>query len=368
MVTDISSYHFRSRILLSLVLALVSFLTFEVNAAKKGVPLVVTDIVKTAVVIEEIPLSGTVSSPQLANLSSEVSGLIKQVLVDAGSPVNVGDILVTLNTDLEELELKATRAMTARAREELSDAKRRLTDARQLAKKKTISDNELQSLKAEVNIASTSLQRFVAEQALQEARLQRHNIRAPFTGVITRKYVASGEWVQPGTEIVQLVATNKLLIDFQVPQRVYPRIDETSSMSLRIEALPEEELTAEIQTLVPFSDASARTMLIRTRLVDNNHNIVPGMSASAILKLKGNPNGIVVSRDAILRYPDGRITAWVISEEGEKSLVEERPVKTGLSFNGQIEILDGLKPGEHVVVEGNESLKNHQSVRILPRH
>ncbi len=334
------------------------------NARQKATPLVVADVVKTAAIVEQIPLSGTVASPQLANISGEVSGLVEQVLVDVGSRVSSGDILATLHTDLRELDLKAARAATTRAREELADAKRRLTDARRLAKKQTITENELQSLEAEVKIADASVQRYGAEQALQEARLQRHNIKAPFAGLISKKYVTSGEWVQPGTRIMQLVATDDLHIDLQVPQHVYPRINKSSQIRVHLDAFPSQEWEANIEAVVPFSDDSARTMLVRATLNDSSVIIAPGMSASATLHLTKNTTGTVVPRDAILRYPDGRITAWVVNGAQDKTIVTERHIKTGLSFNGQVEILDGLQPGERIVVKGNESLKDNQSVRI----
>lgn len=334
------------------------------SARQKGSPLVVTDVVKTAAIVEQIPLSGTVSSPRLANVSGEVSGLIKQVLVDVGDRVNSGDILVTLSTDLKELDLKAARAATARAREELADARRRLTDARRLAKEQTIADNELQSLEAEARIADASVQRYDAEQALQEARLRRHNIRAPFAGLISKRYVADGEWIQPGTRIMQLVATDNLHIDLQVPQHVYPRINESSEIHVHLDAFPDREWKAAIETVVPFSDDGARTMLIRATLNNSGVTIAPGMSASATLRITKSTNGAVVPRDAILRYPDGRITAWVVNGDTGKSIVTERHVRTGLAFNGQVEILDGLQPGERIVVKGNESLKEGQPVRI----
>lgn len=356
----------RGGLMPGILLALLIVFSPVVDARQKGkgMPLIVAGTVKTAAIIEEIPLSGTVSSPRLANISGEVSGLIKQVLVDVGSRVNSGDTLATLSTDLKELDLQAARATTARAGEELADARRRLTDARQLAQKQTISDSELQSLEAEVRIADASVQRYRAEQALQEARLQRHDIKAPFAGLISKKYVTEGEWVQPGAHIAQLVATDDLRIDFQVPQHVYPRINESSEIHIYFDAFPDHRLQADIETLVPFSDDSARTMLIRTSLKEHDITVVPGMSASATLRITKNTNGTVVPRDAILRYPDGRITAWIIDTKDDQATVTERHVKTGLTFNGQVEILDGLQPGERVVVQGNESLKNNQPVKI----
>ena len=91
------------------------------------------------------------------------------------------------------------------------------------------------------------------------------------------------------------------------------------------------------------------------------------MSASGLLRLTTGSQGIIVSRDAVLRYPDGRITVWVVEKHDDNMIVSERRVKTGSSFNNKVSILDGLKAGEQVVVEGNESLKDGQTVTLKNR-
>ena len=74
--------------------------------------------------------------------------------------------------------------------------------------------------------------------------------------------------------------------------------------------------------------------------------------------------GIVVHRDALIRYPDGRLTVWVINQEGDQATVTEHPVQTGLSFNGKVAVIGGLAPNTLVVVQGNESLRDGQSVVV----
>ncbi len=73
---------------------------------------------------------------------------------------------------------------------------------------------------------------------------------------------------------------------------------------------------------------------------------------------------MVVSRDALIRYPDGRVTVWVLKEQGEKISVTERRVEIGLAFDGLVQVLSGLEEGERVVVRGNESLREGQTVRL----
>ena len=74
---------------------------------------------------------------------------------------------------------------------------------------------------------------------------------------------------------------------------------------------------------------------------------------------------MTVSRDAILRFPDGRTTVWIVDESGELPVVRERIVRTGVEFGNDVEILDGLSGGVRVVTRGNETLREGQTVRVV---
>jgi len=282
--------------------------------------------------------------------------------VDEGSLIKAGERLISLDTELESLSLQAARATARRAAEELSDAKRRLDDGKRLAKQKTFSASELKSLQAEVKIASATLQRYTAEKQLQQTRLQRHQLIAPFDGVISKRFIESGEWIKPGDAVMELVANENLRIDFQVPQREFPRINTTSEIDIRLDAIPDRTLRGKIQTIVPYSDSDTRTFLLRVLLTESSPAIAPGMSASGLLRLKTGAAGIVVSRDAILRHPDGRTTVWIVNTSNGKHTVTERSVTSGPGFNNKVSIVDGLQIGEQIVLEGNESLRDGQTV------
>jgi len=163
---------------------------------------------------------------------------------------------------------------------------------------------------------------------------------------------------------MELIANENLRIDFQIPQKEFPRVDTTSKIQISLDAIPDKTLTGNIQAIVPYSDTDARTFLLRVQLTDSYPAIAPGMSANGLLRLKTSTTGIVISRDAILRYPDGRITVWIVNTVNGKHVVSEKSVTTGTSFNDRISILDGLKEGERVVVEGNESLRDGQTVTL----
>ena len=233
-----------------------------------------------------------------------------------------------------------------------------------LAQSRALPANEIDSLAAEVRIDSAGLKRYQAAQKRLAARLQRHTLFAPFAGVISRKLVEQGEWVQPGQPVVELVASTGLRIDFQVPQAVYPKLDETANIRIKLDAHPGQIFDGVIDTIIPVADTTTRTFLIRVALNNPEVKLASGMSASAVLKLSTGARGVVVHRDALIRYPDGRITVWVVNQEGSQFQVSERQVRTGPSFSGKVVITSGLPPDSLVVLQGNEALQDKQSVVI----
>jgi len=333
---------------------------------QQAVPKVLVSTVEQTALIEEVPVSGTVISPRVAELALEVSGIINSVTVDIGDNIQPGDKLLHLDNELHKLALAASRAASEQAREQMEDAKRRLNNFQALTKQHTISENELQSLAAQVRIDSAALAGFLAEQKRQQALLRRYTLVAPFAGVISHKYVEKGEWVQPGKAVFRLVDTNNLRLDFQVPQSVFSKLDQLTDVTVKLDSLPQQNYRGQIDAVVPVSNPDSRTFMIRVALNNTQVSMTPGMSASAVLRLQLGTQGIVVPRDALLRYPDGRVTVWVLKQQGNEITVEERQVQTGLSFDSKITITSGLQGGEQVVVQGNEALRDGQAVSVQP--
>jgi multidrug efflux pump subunit AcrA (membrane-fusion protein) len=86
------------------------------------------------------------------------------------------------------------------------------------------------------------------------------------------------------------------------------------------------------------------------------------LSASGVLRLDSGARGVAVPRDALIRYPDGRVTVWIAEADGEQVRVRELRVQTGSGFGGRVAITSGLEAGALVVVRGNESLYEGQTV------
>lgn len=358
----------RTRLLNFLGLALVTGPAISLAAfAQEAAPVSVTETAREPI-IRELRVTGSVTSPRAALLSPAVAGLIAEMRVDAGDAVNAGDLLVVLDPELEALAVQRSEAAAREARAALDDARRRLAEAERLGSEKGISASEIRSRAAEVQEDEAALAAATAALEQQRARLERHRIRAPFKGVISERLAEVGEWTSPGDGLLSLVATEGLRFDFQVPQEFFPQLDLDTRVSLKLDAVPDIDIPGTVHAIVPVSETSGRSFLLRAYPEAGElPPIIPGMSARATLFIDTGRRNVVIPRDALLRYPDGRTTVWVVNQGNEGSTVSEQRVDTGLEFGGRIEIRSGLDAGQMIVTRGNESLADGQSVRVTSR-
>lgn len=322
--------------------------------------------VKPQPLVEEVPLTGSVTANRISGLSTQVEGLVRDLHVDIGDRVEAGDLLLELDDELRRVDLARARAELAQAQEQWSESQRRLREAQTLAEG-SIAASEIRGLEAQVRISEAERDAAQADLRRLEAELERHQVRAPFSGTISGKSTEEGEWVSPGTTMLELVSTEQLRADFQVPQRYYPQVDSGSDVRLNFDAYPDRTFTGKIHRKVPLSSDGARTFLLRVALPEEARNmLIPGMSSSGQLRVDNDNTGLAVPRDALIRYPDGRVTVWVVTEPewGEESQVREQLVKTGMSFSGQVEIRSGLSEGDVVATRGNEALQEGQTVEL----
>lgn len=328
-------------------------------AAQSPVPVSATEVTRREI-FRSVPMTGTVTSERSARLSAATEGLVHVMNVDAGFQVRRGDVLMELDPELTELQLQAAEARVKQARSELSDARRRLEEAEVLVPKASIAESTVRDREAEVVLDEAALQQAVAEAGFQRAVLARHQVRAPFDGVVSAKLTELGEWVTPGQPVFELVALDAIRLDFSVSEDFLPAIAPGGRVGFSLSARPGESFAGEVTTVVPVTDRNARTFLLRVRPTEEAPLLLPGMSVTATLKLPTGRDGLVVPRDALLRYPDGRTVVWTVGD----NVVSEHRVQTGLQFDGMVEIRGGIEPGDKVVVEGNEALRDGQPVEL----
>lgn len=321
--------------------------------------------VVVAPLYEEIPLTATVTSPRLSRISPRVAGLVSEVLVDAGDSVSKGDPLLRLDEVLARIELEQSGAQLNEARARLKEAKRQRDEAAELVKTKNIPSTTYEASIAEVEINEATVARLKAAYEMQQEILARHNILAPFDGVVTGKLVESGEWVDTRTPLFELAQIDVLRIDIPLPQYYYNHVAVGTPVSIRFDSLPDRIFNERITMKVPMGSTSARTFPVRIDMRNDERVIAPGMSARVNIRLQQTDRALLLPRDTIVRKPDGGELVWVLEEGPEYPRVRSMQVRTGRSFRDYVEIVDsGLRLDDRVVVRGNEVLTQNQAVRI----
>ncbi|WP_410473756.1 efflux RND transporter periplasmic adaptor subunit [Guyparkeria sp. TX1] len=335
-------------------------------AAAEG-PRVVTETAEPTEIIEVVPLDGTVSSLHTAALSVEIAGLVDAVLVETGDRITAGTPLFELDDELERLSVTSLEAERREAVAARQEAARRLEEARSVGAGRNIPETEVQARASAVRQAEARLARLTANLESGRARLDRHRLVAPFDGVVTERHAERGEWVDPGEALVNLVDRDALRLDYPVPQRYYPLLGENAVLDYRVDGSSMDWRSAEIVTVVPVTDPTSRTFLLRGQ-VTGATTLLPGMAVEGRLRLPTGREGLTVARDAVQRYPDGRTTVWVLDADAEtERTVAERQVELAEGFDDRVVVTKGLDAGAQVIVRGNEALEAGMEVRIDDR-
>ena len=313
---------------------------------------------------QTLTLSGNLTPRQAAAISPQVAGLVATMRVDAGDVVSAGDPLVELDARIARLEQARAGAVVEETRTALAEAERLRDEGRRLLERRVLPDSEVQAREAAVRLAEAAVTRARSELDLATARLAQHVIRAPFDGVVSRRLADAGEWVGTGNPVVELVAVNDLWLDVRVPQQFWNRLGPQLELEAYADALPGRELDAELHARVPVNDPAARTFLLRLLVHDGTGRLTPGMSARVELKLPGEGPVTSVPRDAIIRYPDGTTTVWMVTAADGGWVANERPVELLRLAGERAELAGELPAGAQVVVRGNEGLADGERVTV----
>jgi len=337
-----------------------------VQAQDMASPVTVDRVEKTRLP-HNVHLTGTVTARRTSRLSAEVDGLVAELLVDEGDFVKQGDPLLRIRVRPKELELAAEKAELERARAAVTLAE--LKEARQgrLLESKVTPQDTYDIAHAELRQVHALVSRSLASVSFVQDEVNRHEIVAPFDGVIGEKHTESGSWVRPGDVVFTLEEIGVLRIEFPLPQIYFGRVNEGTPVKMRFDALPGEIITAAVTRKIPVADEAGRTFPVHVDMENPDYRIAPGMSADVTVQVAGEDQveTLSVPVDSVIMRPDGSELVWVVRLEESDPTVAPAPVKTGRAYRERVEIIKGeLQPGDWVVVYGNERLRPGQKVRI----
>lgn len=351
-------------------------------------------------VTRAVEATGTLAAQDQTQLAMKVPGRIESVLVDLGDRVTKGQVVATIDpTDLKlvvqqaEAALQQARtrlglsptgaddrvdpektATVRQARATLNEAKLNRNRAQQLFDQKLIARSEFDAANAQFEIAQGRYQDAVDEIHNRQAVLTQRKtdvelakqqlaygvLRSPIDGAIAERRVSAGEFVNVGAPVVTIVRINPLRLRLPVPERAAASVRVGQEVRLHTDQ-DDKSYFGRVTRLSPSIDETNRTLLVEAEVPNERGLLRPGAFVRAELLAQSNQPAIFVPATALVTFAG---IEKVITVENGKSV--EKTVRTGRKDAVKVEIAEGLKPGEQVVVRpGN--LVGGQPVTVLER-
>ncbi len=307
-------------------------------------------VVVTPAELQSFPLSvealGNARSNEAIEIRPVISATLMSVHFDEGEYVQAGTVLAELENTEPWSELAAARA-------NLAESEAQYGRLSQLYKTNVVAQSEL----AEITARREADQAAVAA---AEARLAHTVIKAPFSGRLGLRRVSAGSLVGPDTVITTLDDTDRIKLDFDVPEVYLSLLQSGLSVSARSAAYPERVFRGEVTSVDTRVDPVSRTITVRSRLDNEERLLRPGMFLAVSL-LRQDLQALMVPEQAIVPERSQQYV-WVVDDD---DMAQLRPVQTGRRRPGQVEILGGLSAGDRVIVEGTQKARSGEVVRIL---
>jgi multidrug resistance efflux pump len=213
--------------------------------------------------------------------------------------------------------------------------------------------------KTEIAVLQAEVDEAAAKLALARAKLDECQLKAPFAGIITQVFVRPGDLATPRASLLKMMDPLSLVIRAGLPENCSANISEGTEVTVRLDAYPQKIFRAEIERVYPRLEWNSRTRMIEAKIIDPV-DLLPRMFARLSVQGRTADDAVVVPDGAIVTTPRGDNVVFVI----QQGKAIRRKVKIGLEQGKRIQIIDGVKAGEMVVIEGNLNLKNGASVQM----
>lgn len=313
---------------------------------------------------------GVAKATQEVDLSFRVSGVLASMPIKIGQKVRLGDELAHLDHRDFEVEVANAMASLASAKAQLTNAK--VENERVIKVQKTNPDVVSKST-IDLRLATYEQAQagYASAQALLDAakdKLSYSTLKAPFDGIIVRRYIENFQDVIPNTPVFRLVDISKIEMDVHVPENLISKLPYVRNIQVTFESFPKVSIPAEIKEV--SNEASLATRAYQVRLIMTppaDIKVLPGMTGRAygeISNSNNNKNNIVIPLTAVFSSADSTST-FVWKYDPELNIVNKHQVEKGILTAQGLMINKGLNYGDIIVTAGVQILTEGQKVTLL---
>lgn len=290
--------------------------------------------------------NSTFTPKQEVKISADASGLVSRVLVEEGAMVKSGQTLAVINGNKQNVNVSNAQAVYQNAQVEYS----RFESA---YKTGGVTKQQLDQMRLQLENAKNNLR----SAQISASDL---NIKAPFAGIINKRNIEPGLYVNPGKELFEIVDVSSLKLKVNVDEKNIGSIKLGQSVKVTSQVLSDKTFEGKITFIAPKADASLN-FPVELEIKNNNaKDLKAGMYGTAYFGSDQKVNALVVSRNAFV----GSVSSGqIFAIKGGKAVLTK--VTIGRNFGDYIEIIAGLEKGTQVVTSGQINLSDGTAVEII---
>lgn len=288
--------------------------------------------------------SGSIIANEEVQLMSEVAGKIVKIFFREGSVVNEGDMLVKINDS--ELQAQLTR----------EEYRIKLLQDTELRQKKLLEKDAISQVEYDISLNELNVTK--AEIELINARIEKTEIKAPFSGVVGLKFVSEGSYVTSSTVIASLQNINPIKIDFSIPEKYASSVKRGDNINFKVTG-DEKTYTGKIYAIEPKIDPVSRTLKIRGIYNNPGNNIFPGSFADVELVLKQINDAVMIPTHALVPELKGQ---KVFLYKNGKAFPQS--VETGIRNEERVQITSGLNNNDTLITSGILQIRPGMPIKI----
>jgi len=314
---------------------------------KKPTAVIIAPVVKNKFA-DQIEALATTKSNESVIITADRAEKIAAIYFKGGQVVKKGYLLVTLDKNQEEAQLRASQALTEQRQSAYNRAKG-------LSGNSALPRSTLQTRLAE-------LKQSQAETEAIKASLESYEIKAPFDGVLGLREVSVGTLVQPADIITTIDDLTQMKVDFDVPSVFLTALKPNLPIEGQIEAFGDKKFRGVIKTINTQIDPVTRTVKVRGILPNEDGSLKPGLLMS--IKLSKNiRQSLLIPEEALIKKANENYVFKVYKED-EKTIARQIKVNIGSRQPGVIEVLSGLKESDKIVTHGQTKIRDGAEITI----
>ncbi len=335
--------------------------------------LVFVDKIRSEPLSQTVPVIGRLVALQSGEVASRIGGSVTLFHVEVGDVVGKGDVIAELDTAILEAQLAVAQGELRQAEADLASNRAQLKLNQQeldrfaaLQGSQAFSKARFEDAQQNVERAKAVIQGNEATIATRKAsvQLRRLNleyarIKAPYDGVVTRRLVEAGAYVSLGAAVVRMMADHNLEVEADVPANRLASLPPGTPVTFLLDGGSQHRAT--VRAILPTENPLTRTRTVRltAEFAGGMAGLADAQSVTVRVPVGIARQVLTVHKDAIIDR-GGKKVVYVVSGDS----AEMRTIMLGEATGGRIEVLDGLKDGEEVVIRGNERLQPGAKVRV----